>query len=154
MSQIDNIVKEMLRKHHGGRKFFDSLDDTIRNDESLINNLMNIVPKDKNIVVSGRFGRVFSNYFSTNYPKEQRKVIAVKGGLRKEDLVDDLSYLDLKGEDFVFLDDSLYSGKTRDKIREELQKQGADISLTCVVYDGSKEKDSRVLSLYRYYENY
>ena len=66
----------------------------------------------------------------------------------------DLSYLRpiIRGNDFIFVDDSYYSGTTRDIINAELNKYGGKITRTFVVYDGSKEKDDSVFSLYRYYD--
>lgn len=70
------------------------------------------------------------------------------------DRIDDLSFLDLEGKRVVFLDDSFYLGRTRDAIRKELERNGASLVGTIVAYDGSKEKDSTVKSLYKYYDNY
>lgn len=81
-------------------------------------------------------------------------MICVRGGLRSGNLVDDISYLPLEGKRVVFLDDSYYLGRTRNVIKEELERNGAKLLKTIVAYDGSKVKDKDVVSLFRYYDNY
>lgn len=54
----------------------------------------------------------------------------------------------------VFLDDSFYSGTTRDSIIKSLQRCGSYVlSDSYVIYDGSKTvgKDTNVHSMFRYY---
>lgn len=159
MNLIDKIVKECLEQHEGGEKFFDTLDENIRSkintiDFLVINFLLN--EEFDGIIVSGKFGKVFANYYSnTSYP-DVEKIIMVNGGLRKDQPIDDLSYLSdhIKNKDLIFVDDSFYSGKTRNAVRNEIERLGGKLINTYVVYDGSKEKDETVHSLYRYYDNF
>lgn len=147
--QIDNIVKEMIEKHEGGEKFFEHLDKAVQQ-EPILDQLLNMIGENTSmlhpIVLSGGFGRYFHNTMKTEIP-----LLVVNGGLRKGEPVDDLSYLGLTGVEFIFIDDSFYSGKTRDAINQELEKHGAKIVQTFVIYDGSLEKDDTVHSLYRYH---
>ena len=51
-----------------------------------------------------------------------------------------------------FLDDSLYSGKTRNKINDKLKEVfDIEITHTYVVYDGSLNKEDNVTSMFRYH---
>ncbi len=84
-------------------------------------------------------------------------LILVTGGLRTTAPMDDLWYVRQKlergqGQDFILLDDSFYSGQTRNLIRAELERQGGRLVHTYVVYDGSRERDPNVSALYRYYD--
>lgn len=154
---INNIVKECLEEHEGGEVFFDNLDEKIR-EKGIIDTLIKFVSEKEmvlpynlpqNIVVSGKFGRTFSSLYTPILP-----IIVFNGGLRKGEKIDSiLEGIDVKGERFIFIDDSFYSGKTRDVIKEELERNGATLEQTYVVYDGSLEKDENVHSLYRYYDN-
>lgn len=144
----------MLEQHKGGEEFFNHLDiaiqqypivyqlliklNTFRNKEHMYS------PR---IIASGKFGRFFRNYFKL-------PDIVVNGDLRKGKTIDDLSYMKemIKDQDFIFIDDSFYSGKTRMAINNELSKYNGKIIQTFVVYDGSIEKDDTVQSLYRYHK--
>lgn len=157
---INNIVKEMLEKHVGGERFFDNLDDKLRNSNIIEHMLTNIlIAYDKDmfdaIVMSGKFGVFFNNYFDFSI----RDVIdcdrvVVRGGLRHEFMDGELEYLKdvIAGKRFIFVDDSFFSGHTRNSIKKEIERLGGSLSQTYVAYDGSKERDSTVRSLYRYYK--
>lgn len=155
---LNSIVEECLLQHEGGEAFFDALDERIRNSDILIRAIMskaifNIeVPFDI-IVVSGKFGHVFYSRCKEDYPEYQ--VVPVHGGLRKERnlYLTDLAKGDLEGKRVIFIDDSFYSGTTRNKIKNELERlSNTHLVATYVIYDGSKIKEDSVYSLYRYYE--
>lgn len=83
------------------------------------------------------------------------KVIVVNGGLRgNNEIINFYDYYDIKEKDIVFIDDSYYLGRTRDKIKYMIQKHGGNLLCTYVFYDGSRVKDDLVHSFYRYYDNY
>lgn len=156
MKLIDSLVRDMIEEHEGGEKFFDNLDKEVQS-PPIVEELISNIPSDQfvdYVIVSGKFGRFFSNYYSNVNRIVKYKVICVKGGLRRGNMVDDISYLPLKGKRVVFIDDSYYLGRTRDVIKEELAKNGATLIKTVVAYDGSKIKDKDVFSLFRYYDNY
>lgn len=151
MNALDLIVKEMLKQHKGGEKFFDHLDLAVQS-KPIIDKLIELI-QEKNIIVSGKFGVFFSNYI-----KDQGfdlNLILVSGGLRKNTPIENLEYMriEIRGKDFVFVDDSFYSGKTRDVVKLEIERNGGRLNQTYAIYDGSKVKDISVESLYRYYEN-
>lgn len=152
MNKLDGIVKQMIETHEGGEKFFDNLDEEIRRDIDIIDNIIDMIPQFKNqdIIVSGSFGRVFLDYIKLIhlYPNS---IVWVNGGLRKDKNIEmDLSWC--KDKDYIFIDDSYYSGKTRRKIEDELSKYNSSIITTYVAYDGSCYKHDNVYSLYRYYK--
>lgn len=155
MYELDKIVKEMLEQHIGGEIFFDHLDQAIQT-EPIIKQLYDMVIKDHNdikIIVSGKFGNFFSNWYATNY-KTQEMIIVVNGGLRKKVPIDNLNYLKqyISNQDYIFLDDSYYSGKTQRAVKDEIERLGGRLVNTFVIYDGSKIQDENVKSLYRYHQ--
>ena len=146
VNDLNDLVSDLLRQHNGGEVFFDHLDEALRNSSTIMEALIKTLrEKTGRIICSGKFGRVFANV-------APEPVIVVNGGLRSGEKIDDLSYLDLKGQKFIFVDDSFYLGRTRDRIKDELERQGAHLIHTFVIYDGSKIKDENVTSLYRYHK--
>ena len=146
---LDSIVDKCLRHHEGGEAFFDNLDKDVR-DKRIVNLLLELgVSSYGDIVVSGRFGA----YFYARYAPLFRNVIVVPGKLRDASTRFSLRPLHehVRGRDFVFVDDSFYSGTTRDRIRREVRRLGGDVVQSFVVYDGSRIRDPSVLSLFRYY---
>jgi hypothetical protein len=141
---LNKIVIDMLREHEGGEKFFDALDANLQNGD-IVHELWRKVP-DCKAIVSGKFGRFFMNL----YPGYD--TIVVNGGLRKGP-IDSLEYIkdSINGRNFIFIDDSFYLGRTRDKIKAEIEKWGGRLIGTYVIYDGSRVKDETVTSLFRYY---
>ena len=128
----------MLEEHKGGEKFFDNLDKNVQQELIIEKLLLSIPIEDEIIIVSGKFG---------NY------LILVSGGLRVGNKID-LSYIKnyIENKNFIFIDDSFYSGRTRDVIKNELIKYKSNLIKTYVIYDGGKIRDSNVCSLYRYYD--
>lgn len=155
---LNEHVGNLLKKHTGGEEFFDALDNSFRDSNDLLGTLMERVMQNStccNIIVSGTFGHVISNYIQNNRTlSELFNVISVKGGLRKGEQIDSLEWVDAKGEHFTFIDDSFYLGRTRDVIEAELERCGMYLEETFVIYDGSKEADETVYSLYRYYDHH
>ena len=155
MSLVNDIVKQMLETHTGGEKFFDNLDERFRDADVLQEFYNNLVDKywrpNVEFVVSGKFGMFFANHFSHLRP------VLVRGGLRHcPSLNGELEYLRerLSGIDCVFIDDSFFMGRTRFAIKIELERLGARLIDTVVIYDGGKAKCEGVNSLYRYYDHH
>lgn len=155
--KMTSLVNECLKQHEGGEKFFDAIDEKLRDDKTLINMMINKVLENEKfdyIIVSGKFGVVFkdycNNYLDANFNK---KIIVVNGGLRKDyDVISFWEDYNIKNKKIIFIDDSFYLGRTRDKIKNAvLENQGSLIS-TYVFYDGSKVKEDDVHSFYRYYD--
>lgn len=152
MHKLDELVKDMLNQHIGGETFFDHLDEAIKNNENIVDALIETIPdiEQKNIIVSGKFGRFFRKYLSL-ININPKSIIYVRGGLRTGASAKGLQAFDLSSKEYIFIDDSFYSGKTRDTIKEELVNNNAKLIETYVVYDGSYKKENNVYSLYRYY---
>jgi hypothetical protein len=166
---VTEVVDELLARHVGGEGFFDALDATWRSPRgwpvvrdllarSLVQQYPGCPPPfartfpGATAVSTGRFGMFLHNAFGAG-------LLLVTGGLRTTAPMDDLWYVRQKLEgglnrDFILLDDSFYSGKTRRMIREELDRHGGRLVHTYVVYDGCRERDPDVTALYRYYDHF
>lgn len=159
IKEMESIVSECLKQHEGGEKFFDAIDENLRNDNLLITMMIGKVIENEKfdyIIVSGKFGKVFKN-FALNHIGEDfyNKIIVVNGGLRENNEINNFyDYYDIKDKNLIFIDDSYYLGRTRDKIKSTIETNGGKLLCTYVFYDGSKIKDNLVHSFYRYYDNY
>lgn len=159
MKEMESIVNECLIEHEGGEKFFDAIDEKLRDDNLLISMMINKVLEKEEfdfIITSGKFGKVFKE-FSEKYMSSSfnQKVITVNGSLRKDSEVIDYSKkYDVSNKRVIFIDDSYYLGRTKEKIKASLEKNNATLISTYVFYDESKIKDENVHSFYRYYDHY
>lgn len=162
MKDLNILIFNLLKEHkEGGEKFFDALDLMIRSDynisEILINKIKNYFQPDilnnSGIILSGKFGYTFYNNFSYFLNNNFKEIIITNGGIR-EGKEAYLGVDSLKCNEFIFIDDSYYSGKTMKGIEKALQNvnPNAKITETFVVYDGSKSKSNNVISLFRYYD--
>lgn len=154
MNKLDILVTKLIEDHTGGEKFFDCLDFHVAKDfeimESFFKKVNNSSPLEAKFIGSGKFGQTISNIAPT-WLKES--LITVNGSLRKGHKITDLSYAkdQIKGYNFIFLDDSFYSGSTRDVVKKEIERLGGNLISTIVIYDGSLIKEENVSSMYRYY---
>jgi len=148
---LDQIIVDLVAEHQGGEVFFDHLDEIIRNNVSVLDAVASMIPSGCTVILSGRFGRIFSNFIRSTILWDW-EVISVNGNLRHGEAVDDISYMEFKNKQIVFVDDSFYKGRTRDAIKAAVELNGGTLSHTYVVYDGSKDKDENVTSLYRFFE--
>ena len=142
----------MLEEHEGGEKFFDNLDSEVLK-EPILETLISSVKgqhKFAYAIVSGKFGTFFHNYLATK--NSDKRIYVVEGGLRKTQTLD-LTYMkdSIIGNEFIFLDDSYYLGRTRDTIKKEIERLGGTLIHTYVIYDGSKGEDESVSNLYKYF---
>lgn len=155
--KIDKIVSELLLKYKGGKEFFDALDDKIK-DISLNKKIINELVKGKSnshIISSGEFGDLLYKLWKKGEFK-CKSMVVVNGKILTGDLPVYNWYPKeevLENKEYVFIDDSYFSGKTANKINEFLKKKNSKIKYVQVVYDGSKKKNKGVKSFYRYYDN-
>ena len=152
--KIESIVNDCLLEHTGGSQFFDAIDEKLRNDSSLMNIIINKVLDNEDfdyIIVSGKFGYALKDFCINNYL--YNKIITLNGSLRTQNIEKVLN-INIKDKKIVFIDDSFYLGRTRDKVKEFVEKNGATLISTYVFYDGSKNKDINVHSMYRYYDHF
>lgn len=150
--QLNEIVRRLIDEHTGGVPFFDALDEEIRAEGfmAVLSEMAEVCfTQGIDLVVSGKFGRYFAN--ADIYPGE--RLLVVNGGLRHGEIMDLTPFKwRIRGVDYVFLDDSFFQGRTRNKIRAEIERLGGKLLHTFVVYDGSQEHDDDVTSLYRYWD--
>jgi hypothetical protein len=154
MNKLYEIIEETLHDFTGGELFFDQLDLQIRKNAFIIQDLFKTIPveKRKNIICSGKFGA----YLVKNIKKladNNESLILLHGGIRYDGYVN-LKHMkdDLRGKEYIFIDDSLYEGRTKNAIKKEIESCGAILTDTYVVYDGSIRRQHNVNSLYRYYK--
>lgn len=153
--KMKSIVNANILEHQGGENFFNAMDEMIRNDNVLLSMMISSVLSNEKfdfIIVSGNFGRFFKKYCLLHMRSLYNRVIVVNGGQRKGNgVTTDYSNYNVCGKRIIFIDDSFYSGKTRNVIKASLESNGATLVKTYVFYDGSKDKDKDVYSFYRYY---
>ena len=159
--KLNYKIAEILKQHEGGEEFFDALDAMVRGNMNILNTFLNFVyfeigdTKEYSLILSGQFGNALMSIYGTNLFKDFSDVILVEGGLRsgKTPTIFRQNFTKTK---FILLDDSFYSGTTRDSIERSLKMidSQAEIVKTFVIYDGSKVKKNNIFSMFRYYDHY
>lgn len=147
-NKIFDKVNECLERYIGGEAFFDELDRMIKFDKDILTEFMeNVKMQNLHTIASGELGLCLHNY---GFPVD----ILVQGGLRKGNKISDLSHFIIEGEKYLFLDDSYFSGKTAQVVKEEVERCGGKFECCYVIYDGSQHPMHPVHSMYRYYNHY
>ena len=152
--KLDAIVKDLLLKYDGGRPFFNALDASIK---SITNNhmILALVKGNSNeyIATSGEFGDIIYKLWKEG--KFNCKGMVVFNGKMLTDRTGVNAWypedFDLNDKQFVYIDDSLFSGSTYRKINEFLTDHNSKIKSISVIYDGSKNKNKLIRSFFRYY---
>ena len=145
-------VNKLLEQYIGGQIFFTELDNAVKFDKKilsdLINRVMELHPYSRTIA-SGEIGLAMHNL-------GVHIDFLVPGGLRHDPSKINLAPFaeQIKGQKFIFIDDSYFSGKTALVVKEEIERLDGVFVGSMVAYDGSREKDPTVDSLYRYYDHY
>ena len=155
------IVTECLTKHIGGENYFNNLDELIKDNETLLVLFIMYAVQDSginNVIMSGGIGLKYIQMQLQNKIPDYIKITSVNGGLRKGKEVTGGIVTGCKpfpdsfnNKKMIFIDDSFYSGKTADKVKEFVETRKGNIIRNYVLYDGCKEKRDDVVSLYRYY---
>lgn len=154
------IVSECLDKYKGGESYFNELDSLIKNDEVLMVLFLAYAVQDSgihNVILSGEIGAKYTRLQLHRKIPEYINIGYVNGGLRKGDSIRNTYFgngnciPDYFSNKVIFIDDSYYSGKTANKVRNFIESLGGEVIKNYVFYDGSKEKHDDVVSLYRYY---
>lgn len=149
------IVDRCLEKHGGGENYFDELDGMIKDNSQLMASFIKyIVQKEhcSNIIVSGEIGQKFRKLQKIKLIPPAINIICVNGGLRKGQEINNSTLQNFEDHEYVFVDDSFYSGKTATKISDAVLGNGGKIIKTYVFYDGCPIKHNDIESLYRYYD--
>lgn len=152
MNTLNNIVLELLSTYQGGEIYFDKLDEALRQEKHLPIILELFAPlKDKNIIVSGKFGSYILSLYEAKLI-DINSLIYVNGGLRDGHISKVVIKNYKTDSDYIFVDDSYYLGRTQHKIEVFLQSFNNNLIATHVVYDGSFELNKNVHSLFRYHK--
>lgn len=159
IKEMESLVNECLIQHEGGEKFFDAIDEKLRNDDLLLTMMLGKVLDNEKfdfLIVSGNFGKIFKEFCLKHIGQEfSNNVIAVNGNLRNDSEVNEFyKEYDIKNKELIFIDDSYYLGRTRDKIKKAIDEYDGKLKCSYVFYDGSKIKDDNVHSFYRYYDHF
>lgn len=152
--RVKCIVDICSEKHVGGESYFDELDGMIKNNTDLVSAYINYIfqsEKIHNIIASGEIGDRIRELQRTGYINRFVNIVTVNGGLRHDNNICEVNVEDIWGKKFVFLDDSYYSGKTANKVKHAVEHNDGEIVKNYVFYDGCRDKQENVESLYRYY---
>ena len=159
--KLNYKIAEILKQHEGGEEFFDALDAMVRGDMDILHTFLNFVYSEigdtgeYSLILSGQFGNALMGIYGTNLFEDFSDVILVEGGLRsgKTPIIFKQNFTKTK---FILLDDSFYSGTTKDAIERALKMidSQARIIKTFVIYDGSKVRKNNIFSMFRYYDHY
>lgn len=158
--KLNEKIIEILKQHPEGEPFFDALDAMIRGDLDVLGTFMNFVEsklrdtQNCTLILTGQFGNAIISLFGSELFKKFADVILVNGGIRTGEKPV-IFRQNLKATQCIMLDDSYYSGKTRNDIETALRiiNVNARISHTFVIYDGSKNRKTNVFSMFRYYDH-
>ncbi len=153
-TEMLNVVNVFLNEYVGGEEFYDALDEQIRINDVWLYAMLALVEQETfdKIIVSGNFGRRFKSFIEEKVDGDlSSNIIVANGSLRKGNSIG-LENRDFHGQKFIFIDDSFWAGRTRNVIKNYIEKNGGILKKTYVFYDGNKEKDSDVVSFYRYYD--
>ena len=159
--KLNYKIAEILKQHEGGEEFFDALDAMVRGDMDILHTFLNFVYSEigdtgeYSLILSGQFGNALMSIYGAKLFEDFSSVILVEGGLRsgKTPTIFRQTFVNTK---FIMLDDSFYSGTTKDAIERALKMidSQARIVKTFVIYDGSKVKKNNIFSMFRYYDHY
>lgn len=154
------IVSNCLNIYHGGDAFFDAIDQEIRINQKLLLQMLEKIQdlEYDAIIVSGSFGKTWEKFYhqaAHSYLTNPKDLIIVNGSLRDGTIQENNINIDtINGKRFIFIDDSFYLGRTRDKIKTFIEKHHGIFLETYVFYDGSIQKEKEVHSFYRYYDHF
>ena len=151
-NKMFETVNRLLEEYIGGQIFFSQLDAAVKFDEEILWELVGgVYPNfgECKTIASGEIALAMHNL-------GVQIDLIVPGGLRFDpEKINLTPFIDrIEDQNFVFIDDSYFSGKTQMVVKEEIEKCGGHFIGSMVAYDGSKAKDDSVKSLYRYYDNY
>ena len=149
-NEMFETVNNLLEKYIGGQIFFTELDKSVKFNKEILTELVQRVERTfplANTIASGEIGLAMHNL-------GVEIDLLVPGGLRFDPTKINLEpFADrIKGQQFIFVDDSYFSGKTATVVKEEIERLGGTWLGSFVAYDGSKSKEENVFSLYRYYD--
>lgn len=142
MSSIFELVKQevdtALALRGDSTPFFDWLDQRLCAGpylQWLGNKVLDQNPKPYAILGSGKFGWAFSMY---NHARlSMPPVLNFPGDLRHQPLVDPLVDPYFQDREFVYVDNSIYKGRTLGQINTYVNDWGGKITRAYILYDGT-----------------
>ena len=143
-------VNKLIEQYIGGQIFFTELDKAVKFNKEILLQLVDAV-KEKYphclTIASGEIGLAMHNL-------GVKIDLLVAGGLRfNPEKINLEPFADrIRNQEFIFVDDSYFSGKTAMVVKEEIERLGGKWLGCYVAYDGSKSKEKDVYALYRYYD--
>lgn len=157
MKILHDIIQNLLDKHpYGGEQYFNDLDLYIAKEQKILWYIIEYyLHFEDTLVFTGNFGHYFRD-FCDKRGIRLHNIIHFNGSLRKDENPE-IIYRNffINSKSFIFIDDSVYSKKTLNSVeRYIIRNFDQRFRKIFVVYDGSKEKDSRINSLYRYYDHH
>lgn len=159
--EMQNIMREYVascsKLYTGGEEYFNEIDAKIKGDKNLLLSYIKTAIDEtgcKNVILSGGMFDAVRNIRS--YKRVDHTLYKVSGGLRNYKYLfkcpAEFAFM-YQGKEFIFVDDSFYSGKTLSQVKSFIESAGGKVVATYVFYDGSREKRDDIHSLYRYYDN-
>lgn len=154
---VGAIVDTVSYEHPEGSPYFDKLDELLRDPRHGVFDVMWNVARDIHgpdfgVIVSGNFGKAFSSWAARS---GIRRPVLLRGGLRHASPSFYPTYQEyaLQGGPYrwVFLDDSLYLGRTHLFVRRFVLDRRREFLGSVVAYDGSRWGFPQVTGLYRYF---
>jgi hypothetical protein len=134
MTVADIITALKPLEVEGGRRWYDELDNALR-DQEIFQAISKIVDREwprAVVVTSGQFGHEFQRW--ARYAQPSRKVVVVRGGLRYDPAVK-IDPWDLRGrQHIVFVDDTLFAGRTRRAVEGAVNREFRELSGTVVAF--------------------
>lgn len=160
-NEIKHIVDGLLKVHPEGEKFFDALDKYIREiaTDKVYGALFKLAGNNA-LLLSGGFGyKVADDIDSGKLPRKDYILFrgGIRGGAEPQVVRDRMS---LNSASVMFMDDTIYGGKTFKKIRafvignRRSTRHWLDVRGVVCVYDGCPVDRSNVHSIFRYYDFY
>ena len=148
-------VRSVLAVEDGGSRYFDLLDTLLRNPDVFraVTDVAFEVHGDRiGFITSGRFGEAYQDWQRTDRDR-RRPLLVLPGSLRYGYRAPHIEERRLLGvRDWVFLDDTLYMGRSLMKVTDAMHNAFRSLRGAVVAYDGSHVPFANVTSLYRYFD--
>ena len=145
-------VDSLLDQHSGGTKFFNALDEYLRNSmffEMLYRRAMRDYMPD-GLLVTGQFGEKFRDWLAD---RDSMMPVFVQPGDLRHHPERAWPHPSLADKHWVFLDDSLYAGRTLRACKRSVLMSGGDVVSAHVLYYGARRTRPDVQAFYYYWLN-
>ena len=169
--KLNNIISDVIKNCPKGDNFFDIVDDQIKDpkNKDIIFKLFEEIYEDfgyeYNMVLSGEFSEYIIHLVKKSKIICNGTILQVSGSLtshkgelgkiiKNKEVSIIYKKEDISEKNFIFVDDSYFSGTTEKSINEYLAKFNSRIIKTYVVYDGNIKKDPNRIHLYNYFDNH